>query len=173
MRKEADKISKEDYLEYLINNYKNLIFSICYKLTQDYFKAEDLAQETFLSAFKNLASFDGNHEKTWLSKIALNKCLDEQRRKKKQGEFKEEEFWLKIEDEKSSLEDKLVDKEVKEKLKSYCERLNSPYKEVALEYFYKEKDFEEIAYEKNKKLKTIQTQVYRAKAKLKKLYRRE
>ena len=40
------------------------------------FDAEDLTQEVFLSAYKNLSRFDGTYEKAWLSKIAVRKCLD-------------------------------------------------------------------------------------------------
>ena len=40
------------------------------------FDAEDLTQDVFLSAYKNLSRFDGTYEKAWLSKIAIRKCLD-------------------------------------------------------------------------------------------------
>ena len=40
----------EEKLSELIDTYDKLVFSICYKLTGDYFMAEDLMQETFLSA---------------------------------------------------------------------------------------------------------------------------
>lgn len=63
-------------LEQLISQYQNLIFSICFRLTGDYFEAEDLAQDTFLSAYKSLADFDGANERAWLCRIATNKCID-------------------------------------------------------------------------------------------------
>ena len=36
-----------------MDSYQKLVFSICYKMTADYFAAEDLAQETFLSAYEH------------------------------------------------------------------------------------------------------------------------
>ena len=66
----------EEYLEYLIDQYQNLIYSICLKSVGNPFDAEDLTQEVFLSAYKSLAHFDGLYEKAWLSKIAVRKCLD-------------------------------------------------------------------------------------------------
>ena len=45
-------------------------------MTGDYFAAEDLAQETFISAYKHLNEFDGQSEKAWLCRIAGNKCID-------------------------------------------------------------------------------------------------
>lgn len=69
-------ITEKQYLEYLIKQYQNLIYSICLKSVGNPFDAEDLTQEVFLSAYKNLSRFDGNYEKAWLSKIAVRKCLD-------------------------------------------------------------------------------------------------
>ena len=74
--KGADCITREEYLEYLIHTYQNLIFSICLKSVGNPFDAEDLTQDVFLSAYKNLSRFDGTYEKAWLSKIAVRKCLD-------------------------------------------------------------------------------------------------
>lgn len=42
-----------------MESYSGLIFTICYSMTGDYFEAEDLAQDTFISAFRNLES--GRH----------------------------------------------------------------------------------------------------------------
>ena len=50
-------------------------------MTKDYFTAEDLTQETFLSAFRHFKNFDGDNEKAWICQIAVNKCLDYQKRK--------------------------------------------------------------------------------------------
>ena len=63
--------TEKQYLEYLIKQYQNLIYSICLKSVGNPFDAEDLTQEVFLSAYKNLSRFDGNYEKAWLSKIAV------------------------------------------------------------------------------------------------------
>ena len=73
---EADEINRDEKLEELIDRYQSLVFSICFKMTGDYFAAEDLAQETFLSAYEKYSSFDGRHEKAWICRIATNKCLD-------------------------------------------------------------------------------------------------
>ena len=76
IRKGDDRISQEEYLKYLLEQYQNLIYSICLKSVGNPFDAEDLTQEVFLSAYKNLSRFDGTYEKAWLSKIAVRKCLD-------------------------------------------------------------------------------------------------
>ncbi len=53
------KINSNDNFIRLINQYQNLIFSICLKLTGDYFTAEDMTQEMFLAAYKNYESLMG------------------------------------------------------------------------------------------------------------------
>ena len=71
-----EKIDSRENLIRLIEQYQNLVFSICLKMTGDYFTAEDLAQDTFIAVYKNFDRFDGNNEKTWICRIATNKCID-------------------------------------------------------------------------------------------------
>ena len=54
-----------------------------YRLTGDYQLAEDLAQETFVKAFRNLAAFDTTRRlSSWLFRIAHNTGMDALRRRK-------------------------------------------------------------------------------------------
>ena len=142
-------------------------------MTHNYFDAEDLTQETFLSAYKNLNSFDGKYEKAWLSKIAVNKCIDYKRRNRYLEEPTAKELFSNVKDLGPPLDSHILDEEVHSLLKHNCEQLKSPYREVALAYFYEEKGVAEIAAETGKARKTIQTQIYRAKEQLRKLYRKE
>ena len=56
-------------------------------------EAKDAAQETFISAYKNLAKFRGDAKvSSWLHRIAVNQCLTVKRRAKSKGEtFLDEE----------------------------------------------------------------------------------
>jgi len=172
-RKEADEISNEVYYEYLIDTYQNLVFSVCFKIVKDYFEAEDLSQETFLSAYKNLSSFDRDKEKAWLCRIATNKCLDYLKRAERRSIPVEEEYFLIQKDNSPTLEEKVLDREIKNQLLNQCNQLHSPYKEIALDYFYYEISAADISDKTGKNLKTVQTQIYRAKAMLRKKYEKE
>ena len=57
-------------------------------------------------------------------------------------------------------------------VEALCMQLKSPYKEVAYAYFCKELSVPEIARQTGKNPKTIQTQLYRARAMLKKMLER-
>lgn len=171
-RREAEKISTEQYYEYLIDTYQNLIFSICFKITKNYFDAEDLAQDTFLSAYQHLPSFDRQYEKAWLCRIATNKCMDYLKKAERRSIPTEEEYFHMQKDQGNSPEENFLENELKRHLYEQCNQLKSPYREVAIDYFYKEVSATEIANKSNKNLKTIQTQIYRAKTMLQKKYRK-
>jgi len=170
----VEKINQDDYyLEQLIDQYGNLVFSICMKIVKSYFDAEDLAQETFLSAYRNLSSFDGNNEKAWICRIATNKCLDYLKRAGRKVVPMNDTYFNEVECVTPTPEECMLETEMKRQLFNLCNQLKPPYRKVALEYFYYEKDISEIVEQSGKNLKTLQTQVYRAKAMLKKLWRRE
>ncbi|MFR5601188.1 MAG: RNA polymerase sigma factor [Lachnospiraceae bacterium] len=157
----------------MIQTYQNLIYSICYRLTGDYFEAEDLAQDTFLSAYKNLEHFDGANERAWLCKIATNKCIDHLKKAGRRSVPTEDGFFTTVADTRSSPEQDFLDQAVRQKLYQSCCQLKSPYREVALDYFYYEMEIGELVAKTGKNIKTLQTQIYRAKAMLRKLYREE
>lgn len=160
-------------MAYCIDTYQNLIFSICYKFTGNYFDAEDLTQDTFLSAYKNFSKFDGRNEKAWLARIATNKCLDYQKRGVRNEVPTQEEFFVvqpQAQSSDNNCETLCMQKLVLEELKRCCETLKPPYAEIAEKYFYQEMSIGEIANALDRNEKTVQTQVYRAKAMLRKLY---
>ena len=158
----------ESRLSELIDEYEKLVFSICYKITGDYFIAEDLAQETFLSVFQKYGTFDGSNEKAWICKIATNKGLDFLKSATRRSEPKEDAYFEDLKDCGASPEEAYLRRESKEYVYTICQSLKSPYKEVATEHFYREKTAKEIAKESGKGIKTVQTQIYRAKAMIKK-----
>lgn len=166
-------MNDEERLEQLISTYQNLIYSICCRLINDPFDSEDLTQDTFLSAYKHLSSFDGANEKAWLCRIATNKCLDYLKRAGRRSIPTEDSYFLNVPVESHSPESSFLEQEIRSRLYDCCNSLSPPYKEVALDYFYHEIPIADMAKKSKKPIKTIQTQVYRAKAMLRKLYRKE
>ena len=62
--------------------YGDYLFSVAMMKVNDSHLAEDLLQETFLSAIKAASAFKGeSSEKTWLTRILLNKITDHYRKK--------------------------------------------------------------------------------------------
>lgn len=168
MKKEVGNIHDEAYLKELLEKYQNLVYAICLKATGNAFDAEDLTQETYIAAYKSLPTFDRSYEKAWICKIASNKCLDFLKSAKRRVQPAEEETFLQLADTKGGPEENYLEKESRESVLSLCGQLKEPYKTVAIEHFFKEKTAAQIAEEKGKNTKTIQTQIYRARAMLKK-----
>lgn len=73
----------DDFAE-IIRRHQAHVFAILHRYERDFQKVEDLAQETFLKAWRFLSRYDGRapfHH--WLSKIALRVALDHLRREKR------------------------------------------------------------------------------------------
>jgi RNA polymerase sigma-70 factor (ECF subfamily) len=66
----------------LVVRFERPVFSLIARMVGDRALAEDLAQETFLKAYRALASYDaGRKFSSWLFKIAHNTTLDHLRRR--------------------------------------------------------------------------------------------
>src|SRR5437764_1474927 len=63
--------------ETLVDRHRREIQVHCYRMLGSLADAEDLAQETFLRAWKGRDGFEGRASaRTWLYRIATNACLD-------------------------------------------------------------------------------------------------
>jgi RNA polymerase sigma-70 factor (ECF subfamily) len=62
--------------------HKTLVFNVCSRMVGDWHEAEDLTQEVFLKAYRGMDRLRGEAKvSTWLYRIAVNACLNHQRRK--------------------------------------------------------------------------------------------
>lgn len=60
----------------LIRKHQRMIHSLTYRMTGSLADAEDLAQETFIHAYRQIGSYRGASKfSTWLYRIAINACL--------------------------------------------------------------------------------------------------
>ncbi|MGN0334920.1 MAG: RNA polymerase sigma factor [Lachnospiraceae bacterium] len=166
------KIDSIQELSKLMDTYQDLVFSICLKMTNDYFASEDLCQETFLSAFKNLEQFDGQNEKSWICRIATNKCIDYQRQSARRMVPAEEEVLKEYPSAQGLPEKEFLEGNVYEELTKVCRGLKPPYGKIAEMYFVEEKGAAEISALTGVSQKTVQTQIYRARAMLRRIYRK-
>ena len=164
----ADNTIHMMQLEKAMGQYEKLIFSICYRMLGDYFDAQDMTQETFLTYYKVLDRFDGQNEKAFLTKIATNKCLDLLRSKRRKEMPTEDDILESNVGTVSSLEESFLEKEINKELGDACRDLKPPYNEVAYEFYCCDKTAKEISENRGIKLKTIQTQISRAKKMLQK-----
>ena len=80
-----DKILKGDPASYafLVNKYKDMVYSIAIKILRDADDAQDLAQECFITAYQQLHKYQGRSKfSTWLYTIVYRAAVTQLRQNK-------------------------------------------------------------------------------------------
>ncbi|MDG2193943.1 MAG: sigma-70 family RNA polymerase sigma factor [Polaribacter sp.] len=62
---------------FLVERYKDMVFTLAVKMTRSREDAEEISQDSFIKVYKYLSKFKGDSKfSTWLYKISYNTCLD-------------------------------------------------------------------------------------------------
>ncbi len=79
------KAGSEQAFKQLMAIHSKGIFNLCLGMIPNREDAEDITQEVFVEAYKHISTFrESAHIKTWLFRIALNKCYDHIKYSKRQ-----------------------------------------------------------------------------------------
>lgn len=82
------KAGSMEAMEKIVERYEERIFTFGLKMCGHLQDAEDIAQETFLNAFKYLKDFrEETKLKNWLFKIAATACIRKRRKKKCEPDY--------------------------------------------------------------------------------------
>jgi RNA polymerase sigma-70 factor (ECF subfamily) len=68
----------------LVMTHQQQAYNLALRILGDDKLAEDVTQESFLAAFRNLGGFRGGSFRAWILRIVTNRCYDELRRQKRQ-----------------------------------------------------------------------------------------
>lgn len=75
--------AQDDFAE-IVQRHQSHVFAVLYRYERDHQRLEDLAQETFVKAWRALAQFDERAPfQHWLTKIAVRTALDHLRKQKR------------------------------------------------------------------------------------------
>ena len=78
-------MKREEYFTQLVRENKSTIYTVCYMFSQDEEEVHDLFQETLINMWKGIDSFrEESKISTWIYRVALNTCLLQERKKKKE-----------------------------------------------------------------------------------------
>ena len=70
----------------LVDQYKDLVFTLAFKMLKNKEEAEEVSQDTFIKVFNSLNKFKGESKfSTWIYKITYNTCLDRLKKSKKEN----------------------------------------------------------------------------------------
>lgn len=75
----------------IVERYQSLVYNVSARILGDQFAAEDVAQETFISAHRAIGGFRGGSLRAWLLRIASNLSYDTIRSKKRRPDASLEE----------------------------------------------------------------------------------
>jgi RNA polymerase sigma-70 factor (TIGR02960 family) len=81
-------------LEESFERHRRELHVHCYRMLASYDDAEDAVQETFLRAWRSRETFDGEHPRAWLYRIATNVCVDRARALQRRARSGTEVGWL-------------------------------------------------------------------------------
>jgi RNA polymerase sigma factor (sigma-70 family) len=159
----------------IVSRYHEQIYHFIYRMVKDTAQAEDLAQETFIKAFRALATFNSDYAfSTWLYKIAANNCIDFFRKKKLKTfsldtpiQVKDGEVHRDFADRDQTPEHELMSQERTNQIQFAIDSLPEKYKEAILLRHHKDKSYEEIADELSIPLGTVKVRIFRAREMLK------
>ena len=154
-------MTKDRFTE-LVLQYERLVYTVCFQLVREPAAAEDLTQETFLSAYIHRESMPEGFERQWLSRIAANKAKDHlqsawNRRTVLPGE---EELARGLA---PPAEEVALQKTGAASIAAEIEALKEPYRPVCRLCLLEEKSPEEAALALGRPVKTVHTQLSRGK----------
>jgi RNA polymerase sigma-70 factor (ECF subfamily) len=153
----------------LVSRHQRRVWLVC----RQYLEPEDAdnaSQDVFVKAFTGLASFDGRAAlTTWLTRIAINTCLDELRRRRRegvlasssdQGDGEDVLGW--VPDLRVGPEARAIQRDAVSRL-AECERaLPDRQRQVFRLRFFAEMELEQIAEALGVHVGTVKTQLHRA-----------
>ncbi|MEK7767376.1 MAG: sigma-70 family RNA polymerase sigma factor, partial [bacterium] len=71
----------------LVERHQDRVFGLAVTMLGNRTEAEDVAQEVFLKAYRNLAAFRGDARfGTWLYRVTVNACWDVLRKRRRERE---------------------------------------------------------------------------------------
>ena len=155
----------------LMHYYRDSIFFLLLKMTNNKDDADDLTIEAFGKAFRNLKQYTPDYAfSTWLFKIASNNCIDFIRKKNQytislDSEFNEEsgtEISNFISDDNPDPEEGMIQDQKISIMREVVDRLKPHYRILIEMRYFKEYSYEEIAEELNLPLGTVKAKLFRA-----------
>lgn len=164
--KNGDQQAYADLLAF----YRDSLYFMMLKMTQDPHDAEDLTIEAFGKAFKKLDQYTPKYAfSTWLFKIATNNCIDFMRKKNKEihaispihAEGNSDAVQM-VADTKLDPEEEFIREQKIDAMQDVVQRLKPHYKKLIELRYFKEYTYDEIVNELDLPLGTVKAQLFRA-----------
>ncbi len=161
---------REDSYKKLVDKYDRPIYFHIRKMIKEVEMVEDLVQEVFIKAFKNLGSYSNEYAfSTWLYRIATNHTIDYLRKKKLQTfsindpvKTKDGEMEVQLPDTSFATDAPIMKSERKAIVQDAIHNLPDKYRKVIQMRHMEELSYDEIATELDLPLGTVKAHIFRA-----------
>lgn len=153
----------------LVERHQRRVWMVCRQYV-GVDEADALAQDSLVKAFTGIANFDGRAAfSTWLTRIAINTCLDQLRRRRREGVVDEPAddaersgYAVEVADDQPGPEDRSIQQQALASLGARERDLPPRQREIFRLRFYAEMELEEIAEVLGVHVGTVKTQLHRA-----------
>ncbi len=151
------------------NRYYKAMFNTALRIVKDTAQAEDIMQESFLSAFTKLHTFKGEVTfGSWLKRIVINNSIHQYRKQQKKNEVALDEVLYKVEDNDGIASDHVFTELKAQKVMETMKDLKDNYRISLTLHLIEGFDYEEISEIMNISYANCRTTVSRAKESLRK-----
>lgn len=159
------KGGQSNAFSYIVEKYQDIVFSIALKVLRNRDDAEEMAQESFIKAYKSLHTFKGNAKfSTWLYRITYNTCISEIRKRKMHFSSTEE---IEIKDEAQEINlDGIPEENRAKAIKEAMNQLPEDEYTLVLLYYFEEQSVEEISKVTGLSESNTKVKLFRARKKL-------
>ena len=136
-----------EYFSVLLDRYSRPLYSLIVQIVGCSEDAEELVQDVFLKAFRNLSNYKGECLfSTWIYRIAYNTAISATRKKKQEFFYVDENTINNVPDDKADDILCLTDDEERiAKLIHAIDRLTAEEKALITLFYYEERSMEEIS----------------------------
>ena len=160
----------QELFEVIVSRYKNKIVNLIFYMINDYEKALELAQDTFIKVFSKSSSYNRNLPfHSWIYKIGSNIAIDELRRRKRKPLYLLDDDKGYREETNPALnsrfdlpEDQLLQSEMKKKVREAVQTLPQKYRLPLILKDIEGHSYEEVASMVGRPSGTIKSRVNRA-----------
>ena len=157
----------EEAFRLIFERYTRPVMRFIFCMINDRSSAEELAQETFVRAYKNLGALrDEAKLSTWLFGIARNVTREALRSNRQEARRVEFDQLLVICDEKPSPAGELLDKELKDVVRHAIGMLDEDKRLVFTLRVYQQRGYNEIAHITGFSIPKVRNLLYRARAEM-------
>ena len=161
---------QQECFEELVSRYKNLVYSIILRKTNDSEEANDLAQDVFLKIYKNLGSYSTEFKfSTWVMRITTNHIIDFHRKKKQETVPLEAAASIAATPE-DAPEATFLRREEERRIHAIVKELPPMYRAPIVLYHIKGMSYQEIAQAIGEPLSKVKNRIFRGRKLLKERY---